>query len=381
MKSLSVKILLLCLGTACAQGGNTAERYRDEIFKSAQVTKDIPYGKAVNLATGREEVLLLDLYQPGGDTALHRPAVIWIHGGGFRNVKGKDDDFFVTLARRFALRGYVTASIEYRLYGSITPDAIRQAYEDAKAAVRWLRANAATHRLDTTRIAVGGKSAGGVTSLFATYAEPEGNSGNPGRSSEVSACIEMAGIMDVSEMEAGEPPVLIIHGTKDDNVPFASAVLIKDRAELVGIPYDFRPVLGGDHDLSDHLDEIIQWSSDFLFKHVIQGVPTRAAETRNGRPATFQLLQNYPNPVSISQAQALNREVFTHIPFTLASGGKVTLKVFDMLGREIQTLAQGTYAPGAYTKKFAATGLPAGLYIYRLQVGEAVAVRKIMLAH
>jgi hypothetical protein len=158
-------------------------------------------------------------------------------------------------------------------------------------------------------------------------------------------------------------------------------VLIKDRAELVGVPYDFRPVVGGDHGLSDHMDEIIQWSSDFLFKHVIQGVPTRAAETRNGRPAAFQLLQNYPNPVSVSQAQALNREVFTHIRFTLAHGGKVTLKVFDTLGREIQTLALGNYAPGAYTKKFTATGLPAGLYFYRLQVGETVSVRKMILAH
>lgn len=239
MKKTIAATLMFFVGLACGQEG---PRFKDEIFKAVTVAKDLPYGKAVNLATGKEEILLLDLYQPSGDTAAQRPAIVWIHGGGFRGVKDKSNSFFVTLAERFAKRGYVTTSIEYRLYGSVTPDAVRQAYEDAKASVRWLRAHAKTYRIDTTRIAVGGKSAGGITSLYATYAEPEGASGNASHSSAVSACIEMAAVFDVAEMEAGEPPVLIIHGTNDNNVPFSSSVLIKNRAEQVGIPFDYRPV-------------------------------------------------------------------------------------------------------------------------------------------
>ncbi|NUO78556.1 alpha/beta hydrolase fold domain-containing protein [candidate division KSB1 bacterium] len=380
MRKFFATAFLFCAGLACGQAGNTVQRYQDEVFKTVEVTRDIPYGEAVNLGTGKKEILLLDLYQPKGDAELRRPVVIWIHGGGFRGVKDKSNSFFVTLAERFAKRGYVTASIEYRLYGSITPDAIRQAYEDAKAAVRWFRANAKTFRIDTTRIAVGGKSAGGITSLFATYAEPEGNSGSPGHSSAVSACIEMAGMMAVSEMEPGEPPVLIIHGTDDKSVPYASAGAIKNRAEQVGIPYDFRPVPGGDHDLSDHMEELVQWSSDFLYKYVIQGAPAHVDERAELQPNAFQLLQNYPNPFSASHALALGRAPSTKIRYTVATAGEVSLQVFNALGQEIQTLARGPHEPGAYTREFVASGLPAGLYFFRLQAGNAVFLRKMILA-
>lgn len=367
--------LALWAGLLSAQTSPPTERYQKEIFTQLDIAKDLAYGKAVNLATGKEEILLLDLYQPRGDTALHRPTVVWIHGGGFRGVKDKNSAFFVTLAERFARRGYVTTSIEYRLYGSITPDAVRQAYEDAKAAVRWLRANAKTYRLDTTRIAVGGKSAGGVTSLYATYAEPEGNSGSPGHSSAVSACLEMAGFMETVEMEAGEPPVLIIHGTKDQSVPYTSAVLVKSRAEQVGIKCELRPVINGGHDLSDHLDEIVLWSSDFLYKHVILGAPTEVVE-EGDRPQSFELLQNYPNPLAASP----HRAPATRIRYIVTSAGPVSLQVFDVLGREVATLAAGFHETGIYTREFVAGALPAGLYLYRLQTNGAVSVRKMVLA-
>jgi acetyl esterase/lipase len=383
MKRSQLPVFYCCLcliSVAPLAAQNHAQRYRAEIFSSTSVAKDLRYGEAVNLSTGKNEILYLDLYQPAGDTASSRPVMIWIHGGGFKNQKDKGDAFFVTLAKRFALRGYVTASIDYRIYGSITPDAVRQAYEDAKAAVRWFRANAKTYRLDTTRIAVGGKSAGAITSLMATYAEPLGNSGNPGRSSEVSACIEMAGLFDTAEMEKGEPPVLIIHGTKDNNVPFVSSTLIKNQAELLGIPYDYRPVQGGDHDLSDHMEELVQWSSDFLYKYVIQGAPTQVAANAHELPRAFELAQNYPNPFSASQALGLGREPATQIRYTLAVAGEATLQVFNALGQQVRTLAAGRHEAGVYTKEFNARGLPPGLYFYRLKTSAGVQVRKMILA-
>lgn len=380
MKNFFAALFFCYTALACGQGGSANQRYREEIFKTVTVAKDLPYGKAVNAATGKEEILLLDLYQPSDDTARQRPAIVWIHGGGFRGVKDKSNSFFVTLAERFAKRGYVTTSIEYRLYGSVTPIAVQQAYEDAKAAVRWLRAHAKTYRIDTTRIAVGGKSAGGITALSATYVEPEGASGNAGHSSAVSACIEMASVFDVAEMDSGEAPVLIIHGTKDNNVPFSSSVLLKNRAELVGIPYDYRPVQGGDHELADHMDEIVQWSSDFLYKYVIQGTPTRVNTDFKTLPQAFNLAQNYPNPVALAQALAAGRTPATHIRYVVPVASEVTLQVFNALGQEIQTLVRGRHAPGVYEQEFRARDLPPGLYFYRLQADQVVLVRKMILA-
>lgn len=382
MKTFLRSRVLFCLSLLLAPLGlaqNNAERYRAEIFSAVNVTKDLRYGEAVNLSTGKNEVLYLDLYQPSGDNAPARAVVIWIHGGGFKNQKDKGDAFFTTLAKRFAQRGYVTASIDYRIYGSITADAVRQAYEDAKAAVRWLRANAKLYRLDTTRVAVGGKSAGAITSLMATYAEPLGNSGSPGHSSAVSACIEMAGLFDTAEMEKGEPPVLIIHGTKDNNVPFASSTLIKSQAELLGIPYDYRPVQGGDHDLSDHMEELVQWSSDFLYQHVILGPPTNVSDDPQELPQSFTLLQNYPNPFSAAPALAKGRAPSTTIRYVVREAGEASLQVFNALGQEIKTLAQGRHEAGVYTKEFLAEGLPAGLYFYRLKTSSGILLRKMIL--
>ncbi len=383
MKLSFVTASLFCLSLALARAAGSqpgGERYLDEVFASVNVTKDLRYGEAVNLSTGQNEILFLDLYQPAGDTARLRPAVIWIHGGGFKNSKDKGDGFFVTLSRRFAQRGYVTTSIDYRIYGSITPDAVRQAYEDAKAAARWLRANAKTYRIDTTRIAVGGKSAGATTSLHATYSEPEGNSGSPSHSSAVSACIEMAGWFDVAQMELGEPPVLIIHGANDSNVPFISATFIKNQAQQAGIPYEYRPVQGAGHDLSDHMDDLVQWSSAFLYKHVINGAPTDVSAGPRERPQSFELLQNYPNPFSASQALALGRAPATTIRYTVLTPGEAQLQIFNAIGQEIKTLVSGPHEAGVYAKEFVAAGLPAGLYFYRLKTPSVVLIRKMILA-
>ncbi len=84
-------------------------------------------------------------------------------------------------------------------------------------------------------------------------------------------------------------------------------------------------------------------------------------------PAAFELLQNYPNPFNPS----------TRIRFNVASSEFVDLKVFDLLGREVATLASEKMEPGTYERSFDATGLPTGVYFYRLQAGEFVQTRKL----
>jgi len=287
-------LLLLTVILVAAFATQTAavaegQRYRDEVFASVAVTADIAYGQAVD-EHGEMETLRLDLYEPAGDTEAARPAFVWIHGGGFSSGD-KASLFEAMLAGRFARRGYVVASINYRLregeyYGfgvgdPRLPQVIADAQHDAQAAVRWLRANAATYRIDAGRIAVGGFSAGAITALYVNYnsADP-GQSGNPGYPSNTSACVDVAGGMDVALMEAGEPPVLVVHGTADTTVPYSGALDIVARAQEVGVTAEFHPVEGAGHLVrSADAEGIIGLMSDFLYRYV---APQPAVDDEGG---------------------------------------------------------------------------------------------------
>jgi len=283
LKPITLKTGLLIFAAAMAAesranypstgNGLNGERYREEIFSAVTITRDIPYGQAVNVVTGENEILLLDLYEPEGDVALQRPAIVWMHGGAF--VGGdKSSPHITDLCKPFAKRGYINVSINYRLHVSQVPEAITQTYEDAKAAIRWLRANASTYRVDIKRIAVGGSSAGAFGALHATYEENEGISGNAGFSSEVGACIDFWGaLLDDSVMESGEAPLLIIHGTEDDTVPYEQALELQSRAQTVGIPYELRTLEGKGHAAWELIDDYIKWISDFLYQYIITNFP------------------------------------------------------------------------------------------------------------
>jgi Secretion system C-terminal sorting domain len=86
-------------------------------------------------------------------------------------------------------------------------------------------------------------------------------------------------------------------------------------------------------------------------------------------PKTFQLYANYPNPFNPS----------TTISYDLPTTSKVTLVVFDLLGRQIATLVNGRQNPGKYGVTFNGENLPSGVYFYRIQAGSFVQIRKLML--
>jgi len=83
----------------------------------------------------------------------------------------------------------------------------------------------------------------------------------------------------------------------------------------------------------------------------------------------FALEQNYPNPFNPS----------TTISFKLTATQFVTLKVFNALGEEVSTLVNGNLNQGLHSVSFNANGLSSGFYIYRLESGNQVQVRKMML--
>jgi hypothetical protein len=86
-------------------------------------------------------------------------------------------------------------------------------------------------------------------------------------------------------------------------------------------------------------------------------------------PRTTSLSQNYPNPFNPRTA----------IRFQLSAVSHVTLKVFDLLGREVADLVDEQKGPGTYTATWDARGLASGIYFYRLQAGAFVASKKMLL--
>ena len=220
--------------------GEAPTRYANKVFSEVEETT-VVYSTVYNLR--------VDIFTPKGDAETNRPLVILAHGGGF-SAGNRNNPETRYWAQELAKRGYVTASISYRLALTAldmldSAKAISQvikAVSDGRAAVRYFRQSAGNGNpfgIDPNRIIVGGTSAGAVLFAHQAYlrdtveAEPhiryfmningglEGNSGNPGVSDEVLAYINLAGgIYSTGYISAGEAPLLSIHGDQDGTVPY-----------------------------------------------------------------------------------------------------------------------------------------------------------------
>jgi hypothetical protein len=124
---------------------------------------------------------------------------------------------------------------------------------------------------------------------------------------------------------------------------------------------------------------IIAWQDkrggnyDVYASRVLQSGSITSVENVGTVPTGFALSQNYPNPFNPS----------TRIQYTIESAGLVSLKVYDMLGREVATLVNGRQEAGTYTVQFGinsgASGLSSGIYFYRLKVGSFISTKKLVL--
>ena len=275
-------ILLVAVAAGCSvppPPGAAPLRYRDVIFPNLTVTSGLTYGSAPD-ASGNPVTLTLDLYRPVGDTQTSRPAIVLVHGGGF--VSGSSTNgAMVTMARAFAQRGYVAVSINYRLLGSgscasedppsqTCVDAAFAAQHDAQAAVRWLRRYAAVYGVDPTRIAIGGGSAGAVTSLaVAVNSGDVGDSGNPGYSSKVGAAISISGFLPHSVASFYDPsdsPILMFNGTADPVVAYTKGVQTAGDLYNAGVAVVFETLEGGGHvPMRDFGDVIVSQSVNFTY--------------------------------------------------------------------------------------------------------------------
>jgi acetyl esterase/lipase len=292
--SLCAAIAAIAVLTGCAlppPPGAAPLRYRDEIFSNTTITKDIQYGSAVS-QTGATVALKLDLYQPTGDTATKRPVLVYVHGGGY---SGGDKATVpaVDFAQNFARAGYVAVSINYRLIspgctgGAIRPECVIASFDaqhDAQAAIRWVRDHALTYRIDPSRIAIAGESAGAITAtLVGTRADDPGTSGNPGPSSAVGAFMSISGGMPAGTFanSPSDAPGLLFHGTADGVVPYIWSVQTVDRLRAVGVPALLETQTGAGHVpyqfRSLFLSQTNYWFYAFLDLAHAQGSPPSAA--------------------------------------------------------------------------------------------------------
>ncbi len=99
------------------------------------------------------------------------------------------------------------------------------------------------------------------------------------------------------------------------------------------------------------------------------GGSTSVRESGSSLPGHFDLMQNYPNPFNPS----------TVISYQLSTVSKVTLKVYDVLGREIETLVDERQSVGTHSVSFDASNVPSGVYFYQLQAGGAAQTKKLVV--
>ena len=264
-------------------------RYENEIFTTVSVNT-VNYSD-VYIDVEHE----MDIYTPDGDIETNRPVAIYMHGGSFyAGDKGSVDciDFCTSMAKR----GYVAISANYRLNQNPISfiysqeeqfRTVLKAVADIKSVVRYLRKDHSTGNslgINPAGIYVGGYSAGAVLSIHMAYIDQisdlptapinvqnlvaniggtlEGDSGNDGYSSEISAVFSFAGaINDLNWIDANDEPLVSVQGDADGTVSYNCApglglttVLtlcgtgeMHPQANAVGILNDFLTYPGEDH--------------------------------------------------------------------------------------------------------------------------------------
>lgn len=389
------------------------QRYYSQIFSQVELTSDIKFGQNVQptiLDPANIQELFLDVYEPQGDTLSARPLIIWAFGGGFI-FGNKESNDVVTLSNEFAKMGYVCASIDYRLStnlivngGDISNayEAVLKAMHDMRASIRYFYKDATTtdeHRIDTTRIYIGGVSAGAITALQIVHLDElsevpselmpyfqanggfNGFSGNPGYSDDVAGIISLCGaVLDTAIINPTiSTPIVSMHGTADSVVPYDSSPLtlldinvdvdgsssIHHKLEEYGIINDFYTWYGANHtpfilnsspEDELYMDTTIQFVRDFLFNLVCEGV-TSVDESNNLISTNLSV---YPNP---------SQDIAT-IEFELAAVSDVNLSLMDLTGRIVMNRNKSDIPAGIYREKLEMNNLETGIYLLALNVQD-----------
>jgi acetyl esterase/lipase len=240
----------------------------------------------------------MDIYFP--DSGGPWPTLVYVHGGSWMHGDKSEAAMFGNAMNAL---GYLVISLNYRLYPPATwPSMV----EDVKCAIRSLRAHAAEYNMDASRIAAIGPSAGGhLVALLGTTDTSAGFDVGEylDQSSRVQAVISLAGVMDLTRnfpnadieamkrvgfgevniLEASpityvtpdDPPFLLIHGDRDELVPYEQSQLMYDRLVQANVPAQLVIVQNAGHSFleldsvtSPSLVEVNQIVLNFLGKYL-----------------------------------------------------------------------------------------------------------------
>ena len=268
MKALLIVGVLVLIGVGAVSAQTSVGML--EVADRYWVSPDVVYGGANNTA------LKLDVWYPR-DNDKPTPVVVYIHGGGW--IFGSKEGAVYQLLP-YLERGWRAVNVEYRMAGnSLAPGAV----EDTRCALRWIMRNAAQYKFDTSKIVLTGHSAGGHLSLI-TAMLPKGtpidNRCYGDEELKVAAVVNWYGITDVNDLIAGPnvknyaamwmgampnaqevarsvspltyvgrstPPVITIHGDKDDVVPYSHATRLHRELDKAKVRNKLVTINGGGH--------------------------------------------------------------------------------------------------------------------------------------
>jgi len=328
----------MAIHSEAPQEGRGREMRRGRRRPGARIPPNVRVLSDLEYARVAEKSLLLDIYLPQG-TEEPLPVIVWIHGGAWR---GGDKRACRLLG--MTQRGYAVVSINYRLSSeAIFPAQIH----DCKAAIRWIRANAAKYNFDPAAIGVGGSSAGGhLAALLGTTTdvkELEGDLGNLEHSSRVQVVCDWFGPTDFLQMDAAVgdkgrlvhnapdspesqlvggpiqenkqkvaaanpityitkdrplPPFLIMHGEQDFVVPMNQSELLYEALKKVGADVHFHMVKGAGHGFRGpevNMAELEKMTARFYDKHLKKKTAApRPRRARDGRVTKGPIVWVYP---------------------------------------------------------------------------------------
>lgn len=273
---------------------------------------DVRAYESIPYVTRGDRKLLIDIYTPVGGP-LPRPAIVLFHGGGW--MYG-DRRSLRPMVKHLASMGYTAATAQYRLCdlgGDHHPAPIL----DALAAIRFLKVRRAQYGVDPQRVGVGGFSAGGQLALVAGLAgqsEAFQDDAYAGESADVRCIVSIAGPTDlttiyksanfvirrmadgylggspekfaaryveaspISHVHAGAPPILILHGDRDEVVPFEQATKLAEACEGAGVSCTVAKLPGFGHAWCQPFGSqpsLRAWPimTHFLAKHLEAGAP------------------------------------------------------------------------------------------------------------
>ncbi len=253
-----------------------------EIPADIEEIKDIEY-KNIN---GKS--LQLDIYRPR-NIVKPLPLLVFIHGGGWRS--GKRSDYLVYLTA-FAKKGYMTATVSYRL---LKDGPYPACAEDITDAVQWFYRNGEKYGYDPDKIALIGGSAGAHLALLAAYEWKKPNDTIDSIAKveprhRIKAVVDIYGPIDltteyaqnqslvtsfmahsykeapelyreaspINYVDKSDPPTMILHGTSDDLVPISQSDMLKAKLDAVGVPNVYYKV-----PLWPHAMDVVQRVNDF----------------------------------------------------------------------------------------------------------------------